>query len=243
MLLLLPATAQTAPDSHPFPRPETLDYNIEWRLIDAGMAKLTLQRDGNSDHPGWDLVLHLLSAGLVSKLYKVDDTYTASYTAPFCVTNTHLIASEGHRQRDTRVTFDQAHGHAYYLERDLKKNSVVLRKTTPIPACVHDVLGALAVLRTMHVEAGKSVQLPISTGKKTASVRVEAQDNEELKIKDRTYKTVRYEAYVFNNILYSRKARLLVWLTADENRLPVQVQVRMGFPVGSVTLTLDKIEP
>src|SRR5579872_2051518 len=54
-----------------------LSYNVEWRLIDAGKAKLTWNARTQASHPGWQLKLHLESAGLVSKLYKVDDDYEA----------------------------------------------------------------------------------------------------------------------------------------------------------------------
>ena len=53
-----------------------LTYLIEWRLIHAGDAVLDA-RDSESH-------LKLDSAGLVSALFKVDDTYTVHYEQPFC---------------------------------------------------------------------------------------------------------------------------------------------------------------
>ena len=82
----------------------------------------------------------------------------------------------------------------------------------------------------------------MSDGKKSAMVRVEAQDREEVTTKAGTFKTIRYESYVFNNVLYKRSARLFVWLTDDARRLPVQIRVRLNFPIGSITLQLEKDE-
>jgi len=57
-----------------------------------------------------------------------------------------------------------------------------------------------------------------------------------------TYKTVRYEAYLFNDVIYRRSGRLYIWLTDDRRRLPVQVQVRLHLAIGTITLQLEKEE-
>jgi hypothetical protein len=53
---------------------------------------------------------------------------------------------------------------------------------------------------------------------------------------------MRYEAHLFNDVLYRRKGRLFVWLTDDEKRLPVQIRVRLSFPVGTISFELEKAE-
>jgi hypothetical protein len=72
--------------------------------------------------------------------------------------------------------------------------------------------------------------------------RIESQAKETLKINNNTYDTVRYEAFLFDNVLYQRKGRLWIWMTEDPAHVPVQIRVRLGFPIGSITLTLDKRE-
>jgi hypothetical protein len=94
----------------------------------------------------------------------------------------------------------------------------------------------------LKLEPGQSTQLPISDGKKSVSARIEAQHREQLKVKAGTFSTIRHEAFVFNGILYTRKAQLLIWLSDDPRRLPVQIRVRMSFPIGSITLELEKEE-
>lgn len=225
-----------------FPAPEKLHYGIEWRLIDAGNATLTLAADTSDEHKRWHSTLKVESTGLVSKLYKVHDTYTSDSEDQFCATSSLLDAAEGHRHRETKVTFDRATNKAAYLERDLIKNSIVKQDEIDIPPCVHDVIGGLYHLRTMHLETGQSARIPISDGKKSVSARIEAQERESVKTKSGVYKTVRYEAFLFDGVLYKRRARLFVWLTDDARRLPVQIRVRLQFTVGTITLQLEKEE-
>jgi hypothetical protein len=94
----------------------------------------------------------------------------------------------------------------------------------------------------MNLQPGQSVQIPISDGKKSVSAKIDAQEREEVKTKLGTFKTIRYEASIFNGVLYKKNARLQVWLTDDARHLPVQFRARMPFPIGSITLQLEKDE-
>jgi hypothetical protein len=53
---------------------------------------------------------------------------------------------------------------------------------------------------------------------------------------------VRYEIFLFNNVLYRRPARLFVWLTDDRRKLPIRIQVKLQFTVGTITFDLEKHE-
>jgi hypothetical protein len=41
-------------------------------------------------------------------------------------------------------------------------------------------------------------------------------------------------------VLYKRKGRLFIWLTDDADRTPVQLRFQLGFPIGTISLALDK---
>jgi hypothetical protein len=216
------------------PSTERLTYDIEWRMIHAGTAVVDAQKTTAR--------LKLDSEGLVSTLYKVNDAYGVTYDEPFCATSSTLDAQEGKRHHETRVTFDRTTNRADAVERDVLKNAVLHTYDVAIPNCVHDVLGALISLRGLTLKPGQSAQMPVSDGHHTAQVKVEAQDREELKTATSDYKTIRCETFLMNGVVYSRKGRVFVWLTDDEKRLPVQIQLRMSFPIGTVTLHLAKEE-
>jgi len=228
------ALPQTAPDTAASSG-ETLDFAIEWRLIPAGTAKFSWSGTPASSQ----LTLKIDSGGLVSRLFKVDDLYTATLTENLCAQSTTLIAHEGPRDRDTRVTFDAEARKATSLEKDLNKNTTASHEVE-IPPCVHDVVTALMVLRRMALEPGKSATIPVSDGKKFVQVRVEAQRREDLHTPRGTVKTIRYEAFLFDNILFRRSGHLHIWLTDDERHLPVQLQVKMNVAIGTITFRLEK---
>ena len=229
--------AQQHDPPQPFPRSERLEYRIEWRLVTAGTAKIDLSPIGTN----WQTKLALQSAGMVTKLYRVNDSYRALTSDKFCGINATLEAQEGKRHRYSTLSFDNGKRKVEYEERDLVQNKVISKKIDVAP-CTHEILGALATLRLNSAEPGKTLMLPVTDGKKSVMARIEAQAKETVKIDGKSYETVRYEAFLFDNVLYQRKGRLWLWVTDDAVRLPVQIRVRLGFPIGNITLTLDKSE-
>ncbi|HUQ92670.1 MAG TPA: DUF3108 domain-containing protein [Bryobacteraceae bacterium] len=217
---------------------ETFHLGVEWRLVRAGSAVLTrTPRPGG----GWQSDLHIESAGLVSKLFRVNDAYRSQYDSGFCTANTLLRAEEGKRRRETVVTFHHDTKKSSYLERDTIRNAIVMQKELDVPPCVQDVVAALSRLRATKLAPGQSTQFPISDGKRMAMVKIEAQEKETLKTPAGIFQAMRYEAHLFNDVLYVRKGRLFVWLTDDERKLLVQIRVKLSFPVGTISLQLEKI--
>jgi hypothetical protein len=224
------------------PTKETLNYNIEWRLFSAGKARVELTTTPQP-RPGFQTNLHVESTGIVSKLFKVEDDYSANMNSSYCAQSLQMTTQEGSRLRETKITFDPETRKATYLERDrAKNNAVILSKETDIPACVHDVVGGLFFVRTLNLEPGQSTQIPVSDGKKSVMVKVEAQAREDVKTPAGVFKTVRYEIYLFNGVLFQRSAHVNVWVSDDRRRLPVQIRVRMTITIGTINLQLEKHE-
>ncbi len=240
LLCLNPILSSTGGPVAHAPAAEVLHYRAEWRLIHAGNVKLIWNARPGNEH--WEGDLTIRSVGLVSKLYKVDNHYTVLLDRGLCASSSVLVAHEGSRSRETKVTFDSERHKASYLERDLKKGVTVAAREIDIPPCVHDVIGGLYRLRSLDVAPGKQVQLLLSDGRRSVLARVNAQQRETVQTPAGKFQTIRYEAFLFNDVLYRRKGRLFVWLTDDERRLPVQVRIRLQFHIGTVTLQLEKVE-
>ena len=229
------------PQNISLPPKEVLSYNIEWRLVTAGKAQMELTSTP-PPHAGYQVNAHVESVGLVSKLFKVEDDYRVTLGPALCAQSSQLTSHEGSRRRDTKITFDGETRKATYIERDLAKNAVLSSREIDIPECVHDVVGGIYFLRTLNLEPGQSIEVPVSDGKKSVMAKVEAQQKEDIKTPGGTYKTTRYEIYLFDNVLYRRSAHLNVWLSDDRRRLPVQIRVRLQFTIGTITLQLASTE-
>jgi hypothetical protein len=235
VLLLAPSQSRQADSAS---ANEAFQYRVEWRLVRAGKVLLEW-KTANGEHQAR---LQVQSGGLISMLYRVDDLYLAQIDENLCAVSSVLAAREGNRQRETKITYDSARRKASYLERDLKRDVNLLAQEIDIPACTHDVIAGLYRLRAMRLRVGQSGEIRMSDGKKSVLVRVEAQQQETVSTPAGKFRTIRYEAFLFNNVLYRRNGTLQFWLTDDDRRLPVQIRVRLQFPVGAITLQLEKLE-
>lgn len=212
---------------------ETFYYAAEWRLMRAGDVSLSF--DSNQ------AILRMKTTGLAGKIYNVKSAYTVVYEPGFCASSSILKAEEANERFEVLVTYNHKPGKVEFLERDLIKDKVVdTKEIDSLAPCVHDMVSALARLRTTKLEPGNATQFPMTTGKKSAKARIEAQQRETIKTPLGEFKTIRYEALVYNGILFRRKARMFLWISDDERRLPVQMRVQMPFYLGTVTLKLEK---
>ncbi|MGH9581737.1 MAG: DUF3108 domain-containing protein, partial [Bryobacteraceae bacterium] len=187
----------------------------------------------------WRINLDLESAGTVARLYRVLDKYHVVTGDRFCAADAELDAQQGKRHRIVHLAFNNSARKVKRTERDLVKN-ITQTKEIAIAPCTHDILGALAVLRALRLEPGQWGSVPVTNGKKMVYAKIHAQTKESITVEGKTYQTVRYEAFLFNNVLYKRKGRLLIWLTDNAARIPVQLRFQFGFPIGTISVELEK---
>src|SRR5215470_19787374 len=104
-LLTLPAQHAVGPTAPP---KERVVYGVEWRLIHAGTVTVEARPT--------EVSMKLESAGLVTSLFKVNDSYTATYDEPFCATSIHFDAQEGKRHREYHVAINRPANRAHIVE-------------------------------------------------------------------------------------------------------------------------------
>jgi len=244
LLALLAPRANTQAPGTAFvpPAKENLSYTVEWRFIHAGNVRISLGRLAGGGETAFQAGVELESAGLVSRLFKVDNHYTVALSNQLCAIRSLLNANEGSRRRETKVNYDKNRRKASYVERDLGRNAVVATQEVDIPPCTHDVVGGLYYLRTLRTTPGQVLQVPVSDGKKSVAARVEVQEHEQITTPAGKFNTTRHEIFLFDNVLYRRKGRLFVWLSDDARRLPVQILIRLPLYIGTITLQLTKEE-
>ncbi len=226
----LSTSAQTTPATN-----EVLHYSAEWRFVRAGDIEVY-------NLSGRTTVMKLFSSGLVSRLFHVEDSYTLTRDEQGCNKSLIFKLQEGRRNREIHANFDKQHRKATFVEKDVTRDVVTTQKESDIPGCVYDLTGALSQLRQTFPRPGSSWTIPISDGKKTANIRVEAQEKEVIRTPLGQFPSTRYEAFVFGGAFYGRKGRLFVWMTDDERHLPIQLRIQLPFYVGTITLQLEKIE-
>ncbi len=93
-LTLLVCSTLAHPQDFTPPAKESFLYNVEWRLFTAGKARLDWNA-GPEPRKGFQVKLHLESVGLVSKLFRVEDNYSAELNQALCVQSSQMTSNEG----------------------------------------------------------------------------------------------------------------------------------------------------
>ncbi|HEX5008381.1 MAG TPA: DUF3108 domain-containing protein, partial [Hyphomonadaceae bacterium] len=149
---------------------------------------------------------------------------------------------EGKRRNEARATFPKAAGKSSYVEVDTLRKETVRTAELDVPACVHDVISALAELRVGARPKGAEFTLPVSDGRKFAQVKVHERGKERIKTEAGEFNTIKYEADLMNGVIYRRSGKMFFWLSDDARRVPVRVRMQMSIFFGTVTIDLVKEE-
>ncbi len=237
-----PATVPALPPPSPFPIGETFVYNLSWKIFDAGTATMTVaDRFRYQDEEVLKISATVRSSGLIGTLYSVQDYFESLLAIrEFCSRKILKQVNEGWRHREVLVAFDPKNHRALLEDKNLAKpQEPVKQMSTPIPACVQDVISSLYLVRKMDLKVGNRFRLAINDGGRTYDVDVEVQAEEVIKTPAGTYNTFRLEPKVFGG-LFKKKGRMFIWYSRDATHIPVQIKARIL--MGTITASLAKIE-
>lgn len=229
-----------SPRALPFAEGETLVYDVHWSLVPAGEVVATLARAKDGARDAYEVVTTAQSRGFVALLFKVDNEFRSVIDPDtLCSERISKKIREGRRRRDTRIVFDAARRLATLDEIDLKKPQAPPRHAeNEIPECVSDVVSAFYYVRRRALRVGEPLHMPLNDGGKTHLVTVEVQAREQVETTLGTRLALRLEPKVFGS-LYRRKGRMLVWLSDDDQRLPLRIEASVA--VGTITGTLKSV--
>jgi len=224
---------------------EDLTFKIRYGFISAGIAHMRIL--GLDDYKGIP-ALHIQTTAknipAFSWIYKVDDVVNV------LVDPVKLIPyyfekklREGTYKADLMVDYLHQDTLARVEFIRYKKDmSVKKRKSYPvkIPANVFDILSAFYYIRTQPLQVGESIFLSSHETKKVYDLEVKVHRREKLKVDAGTFHTLVVEPLLKGEGIFKQKGRLLIWLTDDELKIPVQMTSAVA--IGHITSELVDIE-
>jgi hypothetical protein len=218
-----------------FPDGQTYVYAVEWHMLTAGTAKITIQAEGAEQHVNATAV----SSGFVNALYKVNDHFEAFFDPhKFCSLRVTRHSEEGSRAKQVELHFDYSRSKSVEDEKNLKTGETK-HVENDVPDCVTDVVSAFYYVSSLPLQEGNSYSFPMNDGGKTtyASVRAEAQ--EQVKVPAGTFQTIRVKAEATSGALKG-KGTVWTWYTADGNHMPVQMRSKLAW--GTLMFRLLRVE-
>lgn len=218
---------------------ESLEYRVHYGAVTAGVAKLTVSKDPVmvKGRPCYHMVGQGLSSKTFSLFFKVNDRYETyvdmETLAPW---KYKRKIEEGSFRTYTEVKFDQI-GHKAYERRAGYDHTT----TYDVPAYIQDVMSAFYFARTQdyaNAEPGDITHFENFIDRAVHDLDVEFLGREVIEVGGIKYKTVKLKPLVKEGGIFTHEGDMYLWISDDENRIPVRVEA--GLVIGSVQVDLQK---
>lgn len=234
--LVLGARSAAAVADVPFAHGEHLKYDVTWSGVPVGKASL---RVGPVEEFEGREVFRITSKadsiGFMSYFFPVEDRVEsivdASGIFPYKL---DLKQRHGRRRVRKQVEFD-------HVARQATLVNGGKRSVHEIPPRAQDMLSSLYYFRTLKdLKVGESVLIDIHESKKTWKTEVQVLEREQLTLSAGTFDTLKLRALFRFEGLLMTKGDAYIWVTADEQRIPVQLEGRIA--VGSIRAVIEKVD-
>jgi hypothetical protein len=222
-----------APDGvMPFVPGEKLTFELKWSMIPAGTAVLeVLPVETVMGREVYHFVMTVKTNDFVDHFYKVRDRIDAYASVNMDRSVLYKKKQrEGRSRRDVAVLFDWQKHQAEYSDFGKKNKPITL-----MPGAF-DPYSAFYFIRNFNWQEETEIQRPVTDGKKCIIGRARRIKRETITVPAGTFDTYRIEPdieHVGGVFEKSRNAKIELWLTADQRRIPVRLRSRVV--VGSFT--------
>jgi hypothetical protein len=197
--------------------------------VAGGELTLSAERAELHGRPTYKLELSAVSNDFLSKFFLVRD-YLASWIDPRSLRSLrfekHTV--EGKRVRDEATEFDYARGVARQDGNEVSLGEANL-----------DSLSSVYYLRTLPLD-GPPVELEVFSGNSVHTLRVDVQARETIQTPAGRFVTIRVEPKSTGQSLIGKGKSLVLWLTDDARKMPVQLKSKLK--VGTLVGRLKSVE-
>jgi hypothetical protein len=222
----------------PFRPGEKMVFQVRWAFIVAGEAVIeVLPVETFNGKDSYHFVFRARTSPFVDLFYKVRDRVD-SYTD---INMNHSLyykkKHQGHSHEEASVEFDWEKGRAQYSEGGQAREPIAIMPGT------FDPLSVFYAFRIHAVNNQFEIFIPVTDGKKCVMGKARVIGRERIKVGVISYDTFVVEPeieHIGGVFEKSEDARLQIWVTADDQCIPVRIKSKVI--VGSFVADLVSFE-
>jgi len=207
----------------------TVFYNMGFIWINAGEANFTTELENSNGKK----VFHITGDGKTNKsyewVYKVDDRYETYIEADNMLPVKFVRdVHEGNISIYNHVTFDQSAGKAYSTKGSYS-----------VPHCIQDVLSTIYYARNINYsqyKPGDKIPFSMFLDDQVYSLYIRYMGKEKVKTKYGTFNAIKIVPLLIKGTIFKGGEKMEVWVSDDENHLPLRVN--SPILVGSIKVDL-----
>lgn len=221
---------------------ERWDYDIKFGMIKAGTGYMQITNEVYNDSiPVYKILFKAKTNRFFDTFYKVRDKIISWWDKENLVPLefSKELREGTYKQRRTHYYFhDQQFSMYYYFSF---KKHILKEKRVDILKNTQDILTAFYNIREQDLHVGEVYQSEITIDGKSFTADIDVLRQEKIKTKLGRKMCFVIEPKLAGDAVFRQKGNIFIWITADEDRIPVKVQSKISYGSFYATITDRKI--
>lgn len=238
ILLLVASTLSFTPQKErAFDVGEWFKFRIHYGLVNAGYATLEVQEAVRNNKKVYHAIGKGYTTGMSRFFFKVDDLYESYFDketgAPYQFVRK---IDEGGYKKNQEGFFN--HSTNKILVKDYKAYTQL---SFSFPDNTQDIMSTFYYLRNYptidKLKVGESVNIDMFFDNETTKFKLKYLGNQDIDTKFGIVPTMVFRPYVQSGRVFKEQESLTVWISDDDNKLPIRIKADLA--VGSIKADLD----
>jgi len=237
LLLFILSVSFKTPKEDAFEVGEWFKFRVHYGIVNAGFATLEVQEGVRNNRQVFHAVGKGYTTGVSRFFFKVDDLYESYFDKN--TGNPYQFVrkiDEGGYTKNQEGFFNQSN--TQVLVKDYKSNT---EKRFSIPNNTQDIVSAFYYLRNHpnvdKLKIGESITIDMFFDNETTKFKLKFIGREKILTKFGTISTMIFRPLVQSGRVFKEEESLTVWISDDNNKLPIRIQASLA--VGSIKADLD----
>ncbi|HEX8268670.1 MAG TPA: DUF3108 domain-containing protein [Flavobacterium sp.] len=216
---------------------EWFKFRIHYGVVNAGYATLEIKEATRNNKKVFHAVGKGWTTGMSRFFFKVDDTYESYFDK--ATGNPYQFVrkiDEGGYTKNQEGFFNQTTNRI--LVKDYKKKT---EKTFVIPDNTQDIMSTFYYLRNHpnidKLKVGEAVSIDMFFDEETTKFKLKFIGREDISTKYGVVNCMIFRPLVQSGRVFKEEESLTVWISNDDNKLPVRIKASLA--VGSIKADLD----
>lgn len=237
LLILFISTNSFVTQDSAFTTGEWFKLRIHYGLVNAGYATLEIKETTRNNKKAHYVVGKGWTTGMAKLFFKVEDHYQSIFDKETGKPYQFLRKiDEGGYTKHQEGFFNQENNTV--LVKDYKKDT---QKTFSVPEKVQDIVSSFYYLRNYpgieKMKVGESVSIDMFFDDETTKFKLKFIGREDINTKFGTISCMMFRPYVQAGRVFKEEESLTVWISDDDNRIPIRLKASLA--VGSLKADLE----
>jgi len=236
-LLLILTVSFDSQNDDAYDAGEWFKFRIHYGFVNAGYATLEVKDAVINNKKAFHVIGKGYTTGMSRFFFKVDDLYE-SYIEKESGNPSQFVRkiNEGGYTKNQEGFFNQSANKI--VVKDYKNNS---EKAFVIPKNTQDILSAFYYLRNYptidKINPGESIVIDMFFDEETTKFKLKFIGRENITTKFGVVSAMVFRPLVQSGRVFKEQESLTVWVSDDDNRLPIRIKAELA--VGSIKADLD----